>query len=128
MTLRTAGVLAVATLLACGGSGPPPGPVSGEVAVRLTTTHSQVGAVMFRVIGQVDEVTAIGSVRVSTAAAGPTATRIIVSGALTPGDVVRLRVPDVEQITAYVVVTEQVASRDGFVLLDPGGAQLTVRR
>jgi hypothetical protein len=95
-SLRWLFVAGCAITAACGGEKPPVGPVAGDVTLAYGSPSQADGAVLILVTGgPVTSVTPIGSYQVEFASAGVNATRLVVTGTLVTGDVVRLRVPDV---------------------------------
>lgn len=120
-------LLALGFAAACGGDPPVIGPTPGEVSVMLQTPNVQDGAILFRVTGPVTEVTPARGFHVSSATTGGTL-RIVVAGDLSAGELVRLRIPDVDLLPSYTVFVEQVASRTDYVLFDPGGYSLGLLR
>lgn len=106
---------------ACGGKEPPVGPTAGDLTVSYSGSGGNDGALLLLVTGgPVDAVTPLSPYRVESAPAGANATRMIVIGALSPGDILRLRVPDLAAAASYRVQVEAVADRATFALLDPG--------
>lgn len=123
-----AGLVAVLLLVAgCGDKGPS-GPVAGDLVVNLTTPGMQDGAVLIRVVGPVDAVTAEGGYLVESASLADGITRIVVVGTVTSGPVARLRVPDLAQAAQYFGLVEQVADRSTFALLSTAGYSVKVER
>jgi hypothetical protein len=128
------GALAVTALVVgsgCGGEngGTPPG-VRGDLTVSFVESASDLGAVLLTVTGgEVEVATAIpGGVVVSFASPSPGVTRIVVSGALAPGDFLRLRVPDVNAVSAYAIRIDQSAHAETFALVDPALSSFSIRR
>lgn len=116
------GMIAVA---GCGGSD---GPKGGEATLQLATGFIDTGAILLRITGAVDQVTPAGNYRVASAPVGTGAvTRVVVTGEIGPGDLFRIRVPDVSKVSGYGVAVEQAASRTDFSLLDPSSFTVTIR-
>jgi hypothetical protein len=67
----------------------------------------------------VQNVTAAGGQQVAFASPFANTTRVIVTGNLVPGNLLRLRVPDVALAGSYVVRVDQVADKLTFALIDP---------
>jgi hypothetical protein len=111
---------------ACGGDEPTDGPVPGEVIATLTTPNAKDGALLIRIVGSVKDVAGIGSYRASAATAGTT-TRVVLTGSISGGDVLRFSVPDTRNIGSYTILVEQVADRDSYALLETSGYQLSLR-
>ncbi|HEX9164314.1 MAG TPA: hypothetical protein VF862_00270 [Gemmatimonadales bacterium] len=119
----------VAALAACGDDGPDPQPkpVAGEVTMVLATPFvGQDGGMVVRVIGAVDTITALGGHALSFVRQG-NITRVVVTGNLEAGDLLRIKVPDLSQVGAYSAFVEQAAARNSYVLLDVSGYGLTLR-
>lgn len=130
MRKRT-GLALLAVLAACGGGdtggGGPPKPVAGELTFTLSTPFAgQDGAVLIRVVGQIDTITVLGGHRLSFSRSG-TLTRAVILGNIEAGDLIRVRVPDVALASGYSAFVEQAAARSSFVLLDPSEYRLTLR-
>ena len=111
---------------ACGGDEPTDGPTPGELVARLTTTHTEDGALLLRVVGPVTQVSALGGYRVASSTGGG-ATMIVVTGNIAGGDLLRLSVPDTRQLSSYTVEVEQAADRNTFALREPGSYSITLR-
>ncbi|HEX9895688.1 MAG TPA: hypothetical protein VGA78_17285 [Gemmatimonadales bacterium] len=127
MTRRNPLLLLLAVALACGGEdGPTDEPRPGELVAALNTPNNQDGALLLRVVGPVSAVTPVGGHRVSSATSGAT-TRVVLTGNITDGDILRLTVPDTRNLTSYTVLVEQVAARDTYALLEPGGYSIALR-
>lgn len=124
-------VTAAAVGLGCGGeSGGTPPRVRGDLTLSYVVSASDIGAVLLTVSGgEVEAVAAIpAGVTVSFATLSPGVTRVVVSGTLVSGDLLRVRVPDVNAMDAYVVRIDQVAHAGTFALLDPTTSSFTIRR
>jgi hypothetical protein len=132
--MRTRFVCAAAALLVtlgCGGeNGGTPPQARGDLTLSYVVTGNDVGAVLLTISGgDVEAVTAIpAGVTVSVASQSTGVTRVVVTGGLASGDLLKVRVPDVNAVDEYVVRIEQVAHAETFALLDPTGSSLTIRR
>ena len=133
MTARRASLLAALLVAvvgtACGGGdggGGPTKPVAGELMVRLTSPNATDGALIVRVVGPVSSVTPVGTYTVSTAIQG-NITRVIVTGNIVSGDLLRVKVPDVNQVLSYSANVEQAASRVDYALLSVSNYSLAIR-
>ncbi|TFH64528.1 MAG: hypothetical protein E4G90_07900 [Gemmatimonadales bacterium] len=124
--IRRLGLLGLTVLAAC--SGPPPGPVGGEVTLALQSPNIDDGAVLIRIVGPITEITPSGDYLVSSAPLGTTATKIVVVGNLASGPLIRVYVPDLNLLSTYTVFVEQAASRTDFVLYDPSGYSIIIVR
>ena len=65
---------------------------------------------------------------VSFASPAPGTTRVVVTGDLGTGTLLRVRVPDLSLAGNYTVRVDQVADRITFSLIDPGAHTLTIAR
>ena len=128
--LRLVFPVAVLFLAACGGDSPPiPQPVAGDLTMALTTPNSQDGALLLRIVGELEikDVTPVGSYRVSFhTQAG--ITRVNITGDLAGGDILKFRVPDIGKASSYTAYVEQAASRATYALLETSSYFLTVRK
>lgn len=124
--LRLAWIGLLAAGAACGG-GEKPSP-AGDLIVTYVASGPPAGAVLLTVTGgMVQGVTAaISGVQVSFGSPAGGTTKIIVTGTLSNGDLLRLRVPDVN--TTYFVTADQVADVVTFALLPSAGHTFTVHR
>lgn len=125
MSRRLVMVLGLALSMACGGD-KPVGPVAGELTLSLTTPHLTDGAVMLQVAGPIEMVIPVGTYRVEAAPLAGGLTRIIVTGTITNGPLVRIRVPDVNAAAIYLAIVEQAAHRQTFALLSVTEYKITV--
>ena len=123
------GVVSVGLLVACGKDGPEPiKPVAGDLTVAYNGPSQTDGALLLVVTGTIAEVKAVGSYQVASAPLGLTATRVVVVGALTVGDIFKIRVSDVNTVAAYSVRIDEAADRVTFALNDPIGYTAGVRK
>lgn len=123
--IRRLAVLA-ALLAACGDG--KIDPAGGEVTLVLTTAPPETGGLLLRITGPVLEATPLGGQRVALAPlASGNGVRLVITGPLGAGDLVRLLIPDLSHLPDYTVVVEQAAADGSFALLDPVtvGVQLT---
>lgn len=120
------GAVAAFLLVAACGDKAPVGPVAGDLVVSLTTPGSQDGAVLVRVVGPVESVTAEGGYLVESAALPNGITRLVVVGTIQSGPVARLRVPDLSRASEYFGLVEQVADRSTFALLSVAGYAVSI--
>jgi hypothetical protein len=117
---------AVGAWLFSGCSSEPAGPTEGTFTVTLASPNSDDGAVLFTLAGgPVDSVAALGH-SVYSARLDDNTVRVIVVGALASGPLVRIRIPDHRQISAYSVVVNQVAARTSYQQRDPSAYSVSV--
>jgi hypothetical protein len=132
MTSRLLGVAAALMVtLGCGGeNGGTPPQVRGDLTLAYVGDGNDVGAVLLTISGgEVEAVAAIpAGVAVSFATPSPGVTHLVVSGTLASGDLLQIRVPDVNAVEGYVVRIDQVAHAETFALLDPTTSSFTIRR
>lgn len=124
--------LGLAVLAACGGEGGG-GPIAGDILVVVGGGVPQTGALLLRIGGAIDQITPVGSYRIASApigggGAGSAVTRIVITGTIAPGDLLRLRVPDVDQLSSYTATIEQAASAADFSLVDPALYSISFRQ
>lgn len=115
---------------ACGGDSPDPTPkpAAGEVLVVLATPFvGEDGAMVVRIIGPVDTVLAAGGYAVASSRTG-NISRAVVTGNIEAGNLLRIRVPDVGNLSGYSAFVEQAASRASYALLDVSGYRLELRK
>ena len=123
--LRLAWLGFLAAGAACG-DGEKPSPAGDLIVTYLAAGGPPAGAVLLTVTGgAVQGVTAsMAGVQVSFGSPAAGTTKIIVTGTLNNGDLLRLRVPDVN--TTYSVSADQVADAVTFALLPTVGHTFTV--
>ena len=120
--------LTVVTAAGCGDGGPPPSP-AGDLTISYFQGGPRAGAILFTISGgPVEQVTAENSELVSFASPVPGTTRVVVTGDLGTGTLLRVRVPDVSLVASYTIRVDQVADRITFSLIDPGAHTLTIAR
>lgn len=122
-------LMALALLAAaCGGGDPGPTdePQPGHLRATLTTPNASDGALLVRIVGELSNLEAVGGYRIASAVTGTT-TRLVLTGNVTGGDVLRFAVPDVRKLGSYLIIVDQVAARDTYALLDTGGYSLALR-
>jgi hypothetical protein len=130
MSRRTGlGLVTLALALsACGSEGQNP-TQSGDLFVSYFQSGPQAGAFLLTITGgTVDNVTGLGGQQVSFTSPFAGTTKVVVAGAITNGDLLRLRVSDVTKVADYTVHIEQVADNTTFALIDPSGYSFTVHR
>jgi len=106
------------------------GPGAGTLIVRLTTTHTDDGAVLFELSGpSIESVVAVNaSLRLFTRRANDSTIVGAVVGVVANGAVVTLRVPDVGAAARYTARVLEVADRDDVLRASLAGYALTVNR
>ena len=110
---------------------PPPLPAPGVLSVHLTTPNSDDRAIQFTLSGgAIGAITAPDGANVNVYSnAGAISTTVIVVGALAPGVVARIEVPDVARVTAYQAAIGDVARADYSLRPAPlSGYALAIRR
>jgi hypothetical protein len=110
------------------GSGGPAG--RGTLIVRLTTPHSDDGAILFELSGpRIDSVVAVNaSLQSFTRRANDSTIVGAVIGVVVNGAVVTLQVPDVNASALYAARIVEVADRDNVLRASLTGYALTVSR
>ena len=114
---------------ACGEGGPtePAGPVPGVLKIALATPNADDGALLFTVSGgRVSTVDAATGYQIYTAQPDTMTTRILVTGDIAAGEVVRIHVPDTRSAAAYHATIAQAASRTTFAQRALAGYALAV--
>lgn len=130
---RTLGAIGLLALVgACGGGkgGPPPSD-AGDLTLSYFQGGPAAGAMLITITGgPVQTVTVPSGQQLQVSFSSPTAgtTRIIVTGPLSTGDILKLRVPDTTLATSYVPHVDQVADNVTFSLIDPSVHTLTIHR
>ncbi len=124
------GAVIVGLLTACGGKDTPDPikPVAGDLTVAYNGPSQTDGALLLVVTGVIAEVKTVGSYQVASAPLGPTSTRVVVVGALTAGDIFKIRVSDVNTVATYSARVDEAADRATFALNDPAGYSVIVRK
>ena len=126
--IRRLGWLALLGIAACGSDGPVPSE-AGDLTVSYYQGGPQAGAILLTITGgPVEQVTAEHGERVAWSSPSPGVTRVVVTGDLSTGTLLKVRVPDVSRSTEYSVVVDQVADRVTFALINPDPHTLTIAR
>jgi len=128
MSLRVfLAVVILAAAAACGGEPAGPKPTPGDLTVVLASPGSSDGAVLLLVTGgPVESVASVGSYQVASAVVATNTRRVVVTGNIGAGDLIKLRVPDVNS-TSYLIQIEQVADRNTYALLEASAYTATVK-
>jgi hypothetical protein len=126
MMRRPLGLFALLGLAACGGGSDLSAPLAGPLDLVLDTPASDDGIVLVEIGGgAVDSVTALGY-RTQTSPDGTTPVRVVVSGALADGKLVRIWVPDRTRASDYSVTVLEAAARSTYALRDVADYRITV--
>jgi hypothetical protein len=127
--MRSARAVFLAALLgvtACGGGSDLSAPLSGPLDLVLQTSADDDGIVLVEVVGgTVDSVTALGY-RTEASSVGTAPLRIVVSGALEDGKLVRIWVPDRTQASDYSATVVEAAARGTYLLQDVADYRIEV--
>ncbi len=122
--------LLLAFLGSCDGEDLPPGPPEpmgpGLLAVVLDTPNSNDGALLVTLTGGPVDSLRGGQLRVISSDAGPTQRRVIVSGLVRTGKVLRFWVPERGDVDNYTAILEQAAERAQFAQQDISSYSLLV--
>lgn len=124
------GGAALLLLGACGGKDQPTPSNAGDLTLTFFQGSDQIGAMLLSITGgPVQSVTStVAGLVVSSAPATVGATKIIVTGAIHTGDLLKVRVPDTTLATSYSVHIDQVADNLTFSLLDPTAHSATIHK
>ena len=129
---RTAALCAaVVAIGSCGdatGPGEPDVPTPGELRVQLASPAGRDGAVLLAITGPAAPTEVAGTqagVLVHARAVGGGWT-VALFGAVSAGEVLRLRVPDVRAAGAYQATVREVAGEDNALREDLGAYRLTI--
>ena len=105
-------------MTACGGGSDLSAPLSGPLDLVLQTPADDDGIVLVEVVGgSVDSVTAL-SYRTESSSVGTAPIRVVVSGALKDGKLVRIWVPDRTHADDYSATVVEAAVRGTYGLQD----------
>lgn len=128
MTRRSITVLGLLVLSgACGDSNQNPSG-AGDLFVSYSGT-GEAGAILLTISGgPVESTTAVGTQQVAATSPYPNTTRVVVLGEIGNGDLLKIRVPDVSQVTHYSVRADQVADQTSFALIDPSRHSFSVHK
>lgn len=124
--------LALLLVASCGGDGPAPteptGPIAGVLRIALVTPHADDGAVLFTISGGpvVSVDVASPGYQVYTAIPDTNTARVLVTGNLAAGEMVRIHVADTRRAASYHATIAQAASRATFAQQVLTGYSLTV--
>jgi len=122
-------ILALSAGLGCSGEPPTTGPQAGNLTVAYGGPSTTDGALLVLITGgPVESVSALGGYQLASASAGTNATRVVLTGSLSVGDIFTVRVPDVAALSSYVARVEAAADRNTFALADPASYTAGLRR
>ena len=129
--MRSLRVLGLVALLGagvgCGGGGGGGGAEPGLLNLTLNTPNTDDGAVLFRVTGgDVDSVLNGAMTQSSAFSVTPSFTRVVAAGDLTDGVVAQIAVPDINDVSSYAVIVDQVAVRNSFAQRSLTGYSIAV--
>ena len=121
-------IILLGSLIAAAGCGDkkPTEPTGGDFTVAYTGPSQTDGALLLVVTGPVASVSGLGSYQVAFASTATGLTKVVVTGAVTPGDLFRITVKDIS--VAHTAVIEAAADRATFALGDPASYSATVRK
>jgi hypothetical protein len=128
VTIRRWQVVIAALALGAGCKKEPAGPEAGVLTVSFSSPTDTDGALLLLVTGPVTSIQVLGGYQMSQAPAGGNATRVVLTGALISGDILKLSVPDVSTASSYTVAVEAAADRNTFALTDENQYTATVRK
>ena len=119
------GLAIVLALAACGDGGAAPDvPTPGLLTVALETPNAADAAVLFRITGPVDEVSAYDAGALLESHTFGSTTTVAVFGSLESGPIARVAVPDTR--ASYDVQLQQVAAGDNTLRADLEAYDLTI--
>jgi len=122
-------VLVAALFAACADQPTSVGPGAGRLVVRLTTPHSDDGAMTFQVNGPAIEGASVnGSLQLFTRRVNDSTLVGAVIGTLANGAVITIDVPDGSVAAAYTATLREVADREDALRASLAGYALTVTR
>ena len=124
MTTRARRALMLSVLLFSCSSGT--GPTSGILNARLSSLRGDDGAVLFTITGgPVESVDAVSGI-VHSVQIDANALRVVITGNLSAGAIVGVRIADLTQASRYSAAVNQVAARSTYVQRDPGQYSITL--
>lgn len=127
--LMALGLIALVAGTACSDKKEPAGPTAGDLTVKLASSSQTDGAVLLLIQGGVvSGITAAGSYQAQSASTGTNSVRVVVTGAITSGDLLTVHVPDLSAAASYTVKLEAVADRNTFVLNDPAAYTISIQK
>ncbi len=101
------------------------GPQAGTLALVLDTPRNSDGALLVLIAGG-----PVGDVESSphtvALTPGTDGTRLLLLGSIGPGEIVRIRIPDLARAGTYRALVEQVADGTSYALVDPAAYTITL--
>jgi hypothetical protein len=127
--MRAARAVLLAVLLggtACGGGSDLSAPLAGPLDLVIQTPADDIGIVLVEVTdATVDSVTALGY-RTESSSVGTAPLRIVVSGSVRDGKLVRIWVPDRTRASDYSATVVEAAARTTYLLQDVADYRIDV--
>ena len=125
--LITAVLLLGLSAAGCGDSSQNPSG-AGDLFVAYTG-NGQAGAILLTISGgPVESVSATGTQQVSSTSPYANTTKVVILGEAGNGDLLKIHVPDISEVTHYNVRADQVADKDSFALIDPARHTFSVHK
>lgn len=123
------GMLALALASGCGKNTPAPSN-AGDLMVSFFQGPGEVGGLLLTITGgPVEGVTTTTSgLLVTSASPAAGMTRVLVTGPIHTGDILKVRVRDTTLSTSYAIHIDQVADNLTFALVDPSSHSATIHQ
>ena len=114
--------------LGCGDGGAPPDiPTPGLLGLWLSSPNVNDGALLVTITGGiVDSVQPAPGYTLSSAGAGTSTVRVVVTGNVASGIVAQILVPDTRRAASYHITVDQAAARGSYALQNVGGYAIEV--
>jgi hypothetical protein len=119
---------AIALVVGCSKKKEPVGPTAGDLTVSYSSGTGNDGALLVLVTGPATSIQALGGYQISQASVGPNMTRVVLTGTINSGDILKLAVPDVDDTASYTIKVEAAADRATFALADQNLYTTTIRK
>ncbi len=120
------GLLAL-LVVGCGGD-KTTGPVAGDLTLILATPGTNDGAILIRLTGPIESITPLNGYLLESEPESGSMVRFVVVGSIVAGPIARIRVPDINAVSTYLTLVEQVADRTTFALLSTPGYSVSVSK